>query len=208
MYLTDSKTVQDWQAIRADALESNDKLFWRKVYVDFFWGRIKSRYLAPIELIAKNGSYHGEGFSIVAIQCSLIEFLESTFKGEKYRYVKKPAELKDYEYSDSKKCFLSFLKNRAPFNAIFDGEKADEKAKEFYSSIRCGILHEATTKNGWRIWGKSDSGKKIICFESKKIYRDDFQDALKEYMISYGNKLVVDVELQRAFIRKFDALCE
>ncbi|KDC49526.1 hypothetical protein [Pseudoalteromonas sp. S3431] len=204
MYLTDSKKVEDWQAIRADALNNHDELFWRKVYSDFFWGRINSRYLTPIESISNNGSYLGEGFSIVAIQCSLIEFLESTFKGEIYRLVNKPTELKKYEYSGSKKCFLSFLENRAPFNAIFDNKKANE----FYSSIRCGILHEATTKNGWRIWGKSDSGKEIICFESKKIYRDDLQYALKDYMKSYADQLVADVELQKAFIRKFDALCE
>lgn len=75
------------------------------------------------------------------IQCSLIEFLESTVQGLKYRYERDPAKLEPHEYSSSSKIFASFLTTRNPFAAEFNSQLA----VDFYSSVRCGLLHEART---------------------------------------------------------------
>ncbi|EPC03348.1 hypothetical protein L861_17550 [Litchfieldella anticariensis FP35 = DSM 16096] len=139
----------------------------------------------------------------MTLLCSLIEFLESSYQGKKYRYCK-DRDLQENEYNKSKQCFVEFLTTRKPFSDKFT---ADE-ALEFYSSIRCGLLHEASTKNGWKIWAKSDSGEDIISQQAKTVYRDDFELAVKAYIKAYGNKLTQDKRLQEAFIRKFDALCE
>ena len=48
----------------------------------------------------------------------------------------------------------------------------------------------------------------IICVDTKKVFRDDFEKALKEYIKAYGDELAFDEHLQDAFIRKFNALSE
>jgi hypothetical protein len=73
--------------------------------------------------------------------------------------------------------------------------------------VRCGLLHEARTKNDWTISAKSYKG--LIADPQKKIvYRDNFQDAILQFIEDYGARLVKDKELQAAFVRKFDKLSE
>lgn len=203
MYITDTKTVDDWLLIRKEAMESSDKLLWMTIFKDFFYGRLESRYLTPIKLLQK-GDCLGEGFSISAIQCSIIEFLESTYEGIAYKWVKKEAELGEYEYKSSKQCFINFLTQRYPFRTVFN----EDAASDFYSSVRCGLLHEASTKNGWRVWASSHSGTEIICAETKKVFRNDFQKAIDSYVAWYQMQLIESRELQKAFVRKFDSICE
>jgi hypothetical protein len=47
---------------------------WRKAARDYFFAKLSTRYLEPIDAIRQSGKNEGEGFSNVAIQCSLIEF--------------------------------------------------------------------------------------------------------------------------------------
>jgi len=79
-------------------------------------------------------------------------------------------------------------------------------ARDFYVGVRCGLVHEARTKDGWTIWGSDPSGK-IICSNNKVVYRDNFQSALLEFIDWYESALISDVPLQEAFVRKFDSLC-
>ncbi|MFM5101357.1 hypothetical protein [Aeromonas veronii] len=203
MLITENKTSQDWLKLKVE-LESNDnELMWMKAYNDFFWSRINSRYFEPIKKLRENDSYLGYGFTIMTILCSLIEFLESSYLGKNYRHCK-DKDLKLYEYNRSKECFIDFLVSKSPFSERFNRDIASE----FYSAIRCGLLHEASTKDGWRIWGKSESGEKIICYDQKKVFRDDFEDAVKKYMNIYRDELIKNDELKMAFIRKFDSLCQ
>jgi hypothetical protein len=91
----------------------------------------------------------------------------------------------------------------APFNTEFDARTAHD----FYEGVRCGLLHEARTKNGWVIWAKH--GSRIIDAPGaqKILYRDDFQKALLEFVAWYKGALTSDSAIQEAFIRKFDSLC-
>jgi len=99
--------------------------------------------------------------------------------------------------------FESFLVNREPFQAEFDATTAHD----FYEGVRCGLLHEARTKNGWVIW--AEHGSKIIdaTGDPKILYRNDFQRALLDFIAAYKTKLASDLLTQAAFIRKFDSLC-
>ena len=145
----------------------------------------------------------GEGFSIVAIQCSLIEFLESTIQGKSYRYVRKgDPPLGQHEYSNSGNIFESFLVNRTPFN----GEFTPQLAHDFYVSVRCGVLHEARTKNGWTILAKSKTGQ-VVDANLKIVYRDNFQSSLLDFVEWYKRELPSRRDLQEAFLRKFNSLC-
>jgi hypothetical protein len=66
-------------------------------------------------------------------------------------------------------------------------------------------LHEARTKNGWTIAAKSKTGD--IISAKKVVYRDNFDAALHHFIDWYKNALPTDIQLQAAFIRKFDDLC-
>ena len=163
-----------------------------------------SRYLGPIKTLQQSASKRGEGFSIVAVQCSLIEFLETTIQGKSYRY-RRDGEppLGQYEYSNGGSVFESFLLNRTPFEGEFNAQRL---AHDFYVSVRCGLLHEARTKNGWTILAKSKTGQ-LIDANMKIVYRDDFQSGLLTFVKWYKGKLPSSRELQEAFLRKFDSLC-
>lgn len=197
------KTANDWRAFRVTLVVGGSADRWQEAFDQFFLTRLNLRYFNPIKILQENGTFIGEGFSILAIQCTLIEFLESTVQGIKYRHLQKGEELGQHEYSSSREVFISFLCNRKPFAQEFN----QSIAVDFYAGVRCGLLHEARTKNQWRIWGEGpkdtiiDPGKKIV-------YRNNFQTALQAFITQYGIDLISDTSLQKAFIRKFEDLCE
>ena len=204
IHIAGSLTTDDWKAFRGGLVLGGDPAIWEKAFMDYFHGRLSSRYLDPIKVLQENGTFQGEGFSIAAIQCSLIEFLESTVQGKSYRLLVKGApRLGPYEYSRSGDMFESFLVKRAPFNGEFNA--AD--AHDFYEGVRCGLLHEARTKNGWVIWGQHGGRIIEITGAQKVVYRDDFQKALLDFVAWYKTALTSDPSIQEAFIRKFDSLC-
>jgi hypothetical protein len=91
------------------------------------------------------------------MQWRIVEFLESTIQGKSYRFLRREAPpLGPYEYSSSSDIFVSFLVNRTPFSSDF---KTEDTARDFYEGVRCGLLHEARTKNGWTVWAKDRRGK-------------------------------------------------
>ncbi len=200
-YIAGWKTPVDWQVLRVRLLAGEAEA-WHEAFTDFFETRLNLRYLHPIKVLQDNGTFQGEGFSIVAIQCSLIEFLESTSQGINYRYLRRGETLAPFEYKSSQDVFVAFLRDRAPFSTTFN----EESAKDFYISVRCGLLHEARTKNGWRIWAKGPVGA-VSGVAERIVYRDNFQEALLEYIKCYGEMLTHEPDLQQAFIRKFDSLC-
>jgi len=86
VYIAGSKTAADWTAFRKTLVPGKDRASWQNAYGGFLHKRLSLRYLEPIKVLRDSGTFQGEGFSIVAIQCTLIEFLESTVQGLSYRY--------------------------------------------------------------------------------------------------------------------------
>jgi hypothetical protein len=203
-HIAGSLTPDDWTKFRATLTPGGDPTVWKKAFDDYFHTRLSLRYLSPIKVLQDNGTFQGEGFSIAAIQCSLVEFLESTVQGTSYRFLRKgDPPLGTYEYSSSSDVFVSFLLNRTPFKNDF---KDENTARDFYVGVRCGLLHEARTKNGWTIWAK-DPASHTIDAGNKVIYRDNFQAGLLSFVEWYKGELPSHTKLQEAFIRKFDSLC-
>ncbi len=200
-YIAGKLTREDWRQRKDKLVIGGGQEAWASAYNDFFLQRLKLRYLDPIKKLEDKAKWEGEGFSIVAIQCALIEFLSATRRGEKYRFLKKGEKLGPHEYSNSSVLFKEFLATVAPFSISFDAESA----KDFYQSIRCALLHEARTRDGWRLWvsgtGPIDTAKKIV-------YRKALQNVISTYLEEYGNELLSDENLQAAFIRKFDDLAD
>lgn len=200
------KTVKDWNDLRISLLDQDNHNAWGVAYKDFFLTRLEDRYLEPLKIIKENGTYRGEGFSIMTIVCSLVEFIEGTFQGINYRYRRRnDPPLSQFEYNRSEDIFISFLTQRHPFSLDFN----KINAAEFYKNIRCGLLHEARTKGKWTIWGSSPNNKLIDQTTNETIvYRDDFLEATKLLIKQYEQDLITSPVRKDAFIRKFDNVCE
>lgn len=194
------KTKTDWAAIRP-RLEAGDPAAWEEAFTDFFHARLRFRYLDAVKALQSLGR-KGEGFAITAILCTLIEFLESTAQGKTYRFVRRPADLKPFEYNRSGEVFVEFLSTREPFANFFDVASAED----FYENVRCPLLHEARTRNGWRIRATSPTASPVDTAK-RVLYRDQFQDAVLAYIDRYKTDLFASPLLKEAFIRKFDSLC-
>ena len=201
-YIAGCKKPSDWHRFKDRLVHDPNQALWQQTFDEYFMQRLNLRYFNPIKILQTNGTFVGEGFSIMAILCTLVEFLESTFKGLKYRFVRNKNDLAQFEYNVSRDIFVNFLSKRTSFSNHFD----KDLAFEFYKNVRCGLLHEAHTKGDWTIWAKSSNGT-IIEKESKTVYRDDFRDAFDKYIADYGANLLIESELQEAFIRKFDFIC-
>jgi hypothetical protein len=199
------RTVGDWARLRQSLIVDGNHTRWKTAFEGFFRERLQSRYFAPIEALKASKRMRGEGFAIVAIQCSLIEFLGATLEGKAYRFRRKgDPELGEFEYDRSKDMFVRFLQTATPFKAVF---RSGDLAEDFYTGVRCGLLHEARTKNGWTIRAPLQQGR-MVDANAKIIWRDDFQRSLEEFVDWYGSTLPKDALLQQAFIRKFDGLCD
>jgi len=198
-------TTGEWLELKT-SLEmdiENEKL-WEKAF-EYFDKRVRSRYLQPIKAIENNSNIEGEGFSITAILCSLIEALEAFYQGKTYRRAtkKKPID-PDTEYFKSQPLFESFLTKREPFKQHFS---QDDLAKEFYENVRCAVLHEAATRNGWKV--RIDTEMLVEKQENQCVVnRAVFVQAIEEYIERYKQQLVHSIELKKAFIRKFNSICE
>lgn len=113
--------------------EENDK----KSIIEFVRQRYDERFIAPF----KNNSLK-HGFSMMAVSCLMVESLISMQNGVN--------ETSDLKSSENKKIYPSIL-----FEEFFTNSEHLNSftglGYEFYSNIRCGILHQAESTNGWKI---------------------------------------------------------
>jgi hypothetical protein len=190
------KTNNDWTDFAKQLVPGHDAELWAEAFDSFLLARLRSRYLKPIEMICDKGAWEGEGFTVASIQCALIEFLAATRAGKKFRHNNPQGP---YEYSGSRDLFVKFLFQTAPFDKLF----SEVGAGDYYSNVRCALLHEARTKDGWIIWV---NGPIPVDCQKKVVYRNSFQSLIESYIDDYGLDLTKDVPLQEAFLRKFNDL--
>lgn len=200
------RTCREWNELQRHLVPGGTPDLWERAFEDFYRERLQQRYLRPIEILREHGGSSGVGFSIVAIQCSLVEFLESTLQGRSYRRVRDGDALGPYEYGDGEsfRLFSKFLRTREPFRHSFNYELS----WEFYSEVRCPLLHEARIGKNWKI-AKSSPAEVIVDASStiRVLYRNNFQEALLKFIEWHKAALLSDVRIQQAFIRKFNNLC-
>lgn len=197
-----SFTDKDWYRLEKMLKEnfSNNDL-WNEA-LDTFESRLNDRYIKPAEEIKDNLSLSGEGFSITAILCSLIEALETFYEGKCFKF-DKPRTSDEYGSGNSMSLFVSFLSNKPPFNSAFDATLA----KDFYKNVRCALLHEAMTRNGWTI--RIDTGTLVEKKGSEKtLNRNLFLTQLTGYIKDYRVEVLGNNERKHAFIRKMNCICK
>lgn len=214
-----SKEKAKWETLRVE-IDNSYELSSKWIdAIDLFHARVEKKFFRPIETIMSSKKFEGEGFMILTAQCSLIEFLAAFREGKIYNYKAKKTS-PTYEYKDSGKLYTSFLLTANIFDGIFfstdvNGNKVPNvpfSAEDFYSEVRCGLLHEAKTKGDWTVNVKKGSKRETIFVEqtktAKKIYRTILHHRLKHYVQSYclDLKLEDSKKERRLFARKLDDL--
>jgi len=184
--------VEDW----ITAKNAND---WT-LSTDIFYDRIESRYLKPVRHIASDNEI-GEfsGFTILAIDCLIIETLNQFYNGL------------DETKGEHWKAFWYVFKNSPHFRPSF----SHKKAETFYGHFRCGILHQAQTKANSVV--RICRPKMIEEVNPKKISdglivdREKFHKALESEIDDYKQKLISSAPehktLRDNFIKKMNYIC-
>lgn len=222
--LTKSFSVREWTDIRErlknKSLTNEDWHF----AIQLLTERIEERYFQPINILISKVSNHGAGFTILTIECALIEFFATLEDGLLFKWKKESTDLSCY-YQKSSKIYQRFL-HTAPildgfFNCKIDGKHLFTPY-DFYHNVRCPLIHEAQTKNGWevRIFGKTldNDLTNRIPFEIEKdgtkvIYRTALFYTLEEYFNFYTNSVLKQQNengrTKRKFLaRKIDHIAE
>lgn len=129
--------------------------------IDLVYHRFHNRYIKHI------GNARA-GFLKMAVGCLMIETLESFKLG----------------VLDTKG------RSKAMFDSFFETEETHfpdfKNFKTFYKDIRCGILHQAETTNGWRIllYGQ------LLNEEERTINAEKFMQSLQAALNNYKEELV------------------
>jgi hypothetical protein len=134
---------------------------------DFIFKRLSERYLLPLENVP---SEFKNGFSLMTNACLLIETYESFCQGW------------DSTEVANWRTFKSFFNRENGFMTF----KPD--AYDFYSKIRCGILHQGETKGGWKITRKKDAP--LFYRDEKTINAAKFFVELRKSLEGYRDLLI------------------
>lgn len=208
----------DWNLTRAVLKTKNDFVItheWEAT-IDAFEKRISKRYFQTIKyLTQRTGKSIGEGFPILTLECSLIEYLATLKDGMIFKYNTEPKQ-KTYYYSKSVKWYKKFLDSADIFEGYFHGEGKFLDSNDFYLYVRCALIHEAQTRNGWTVnifnQDKTKDGINQILFENKKIYRTALNKALETFFKNFCNearhKNKTGKKYRKFIARKFDVIHE
>lgn len=194
-------TIADWKELKTKIRSDfSSSILWNQA-LDIFESRLNERYIYPAKAIEDNDHITGEGFAITTLLCSLIEALETFYQGKCYKY-ENPRKKHEYGNGKSKLLYVTFLTQREPFSQIF----TDELATDFYKNIRCALLHEAMTRNGWVIRVDTNS---LIEQEKdiKTLNRGLFLIYIGKYIKNYRNIVINSKKRKKLFIRKMDCIC-
>lgn len=179
-------SVNDWKTAR-------DNSDWAKM-INIFKDRIEGRFLKPIELIATHEDIKEfSGFSILALDCLVIEALQQFHEGKN-----------ETPRNRIKNAFITFLTTRESFKNFFN----EETASTFFDHFRCGLLHQAQTKEKSLIKISREAMVEVI-ENGLIIDRKKFHDALLEEIDIYVQLLSKEEEhnLKANFIKKMDFIC-
>jgi hypothetical protein len=148
---------------------------------DFIVQRFQERYFAP--------ALHAEtrhGFTLMTVACLVIEALECFYQG------------KEDSSGNTRRIFKSFFERRTGLECF--GADGDW----FYLDIRCGILHQAETKGGWRV----RRAGQLLDTRARTINAYTFVLHLQRAVDAYAKQLEVDDELWGKFRTKMAAVCK
>ena len=181
--------ADDWRKLDLSQPDSSD---WSKA-IDIFSDRIYGRFLAPVEAIEKHSDdkiRRFSGFSILAIDCLIIETLYQFYNGVDETNIK---------HQDA---FWRFFRTSTYFKPHF----TRKIAYKFYTHFRCGILHQAQTKMASKV--KFGQAKMVQLVDPNDlnqgliIDRKRFHKALCDEIDTYKNRLLNPQSQQDYLLRE------
>ena len=212
MEISPRYTSDSWFKLKL-TVTSPDK-DWKKA-VEIFDDRYSNRFINPIDALKNNSKINiwvYSGFSIMAINCLLIETFNQFYYGVKDTDAFKSDE-SICHINSIEDSFVDFFCRSKNFSSDFD----IKKAKIFYKQIRCGLLHQAETKKTSRIHIKKEQ-KELIIVENEdqpnegiSIRRDIFTDRLFQEYDDYKKRLLkipFEPKLRINFIKKMNYICD
>ena len=155
--------------------------------------RITSRYIDPTDKLLHEDSQRSAterrfGFTILAIDCLLIETFQAFIEG------------KLDTTSVSGLMFENFLTKRQSFKVHF----TKAIAEQFYKEFRCGILHQAEIQGTSLVW----SVGALVWFQQGTmiVNRSEFHSLLKHEFGAYLGELrdLNNSQLRQNFRKKMD----
>lgn len=192
--IASSFTVEHYRKIRSkldDLYELNDE--WNKL-LDAFDRRIQERFIRPIGELLKHDSNEENsmrpGFSILALDCLLIDTIQSFREGRKSTGEVSPA-----------KSFKDFLKDE--MSDFFN----HEDRRDFFGDVRNGLFHNGETRGNWKI--RKDSYPLIKKEgETRIINRDLFHKQIELAFTKLCTDLKShDITHRKLFLDRMDDLC-
>ena len=185
--------IDTWNSLRPllnNSYNYNNNENWVKA-IKLFQTRLDRKFFTPIKSIIDKKILEGEGFTIVTVQCAIIESLASFRSGQIFSHKRVKGQA-NYIYNESRKMFVEFLHTSPIFkDNFYQVDNAGHKTKdspfnadEFYTKVRCGLMHEARTKGKWRINAtKKDVTNETIFIERQgnriKLLRTIFASSLE-----------------------------
>ncbi len=187
-------TCKDWTALDLAVPENSD---WKKA-IAALKSRIYDRYIKPVDILIshekpKHYLKRRFGFTILAIDCLLIETLQAFKDGRE-----------ETKQGKGKKVFVEFLIKSEFLGKHFNKEYAEK----FYDYYRNGILHQAQIKSDALVWSIS---KVVHTVDgSMVINRTEFHNCLKKDFNHYLDELndKNNTVLRNNFKSKMDTLCK
>ena len=187
-----------WKVIDFPRSQEWDEDDWETA-IDIFEDRIYGRF---INLVREIENLPNSGFSVMALDCLLVETLQQFREGKG-----KTPKNKGAEYFGK---FLTQTKFQSGFGKTYGD---DTLAHRFYVQIRCGILHQAETMTDSRII-YSQSTKEIVKPTEKGILvnRYAFHEMLikvfDDFVQRLRNSLLPDdSNLREPFKKKMKYIC-
>ena len=156
----------------------------REKIADLIFERFQERYLEPF-----NNNQAKHGFSMMACGCLMIESLHCFKKGRK-----KTGEAGGVVFND----FFTTSQTLTEFSGY---------GSEFYTNIRCGILHQGETYGGWKIRRRGELFNK----SEKIINATKFIKALEQELKYFTDSLRGSNFFRKPWvgvIRKLDYICK
>lgn len=160
--------------------------------ITFIRNRFTERYIAPLNAIPL-GEKHG--FCIMAICCLMIEALECFWEGLE--------ETSNKKGKTGCNVFKTFFARHSNLSI------PSQWVGRFYGNVRCVILHQAETTDGWKITRKGS----LPLFDEKTrtINATKFHKELKQCLEQYCDALKNEdwnSLLWKNFIRKMGYVCK
>lgn len=183
----------DWQRLNLTSTSPKDN--WAMA-IEMFRKRV-DRFLEPVRVLMSSTDIKTilfSGFAIMALDCLLIETLQSFRTGRP-----NPVKTNDRQ---SAQMIIDFLTQRTQFKTHFANVST---AKLFCDHFRNGILHQGEVKSSGRI--RIDTAEMILPSDDNQsliVNRWIFHNALTQEVELYATELFegTDIGLRNNFIKK------